>query len=71
MDIDYPKHIERWRGVPENLDAATTWKDGMAIYFQLFKYFSDRNRIKDNFCIPNHVFYRKNLLFQRKRVLEI
>lgn len=28
MDPGYPKHIGRWRGVPENLDAATTWKDG-------------------------------------------
>lgn len=28
MDPGYPRHIERWRGVPENLDAATTWKDG-------------------------------------------
>lgn len=28
MDPGYPLHMERWRGVPENLDAATTWKDG-------------------------------------------
>lgn len=29
MDPGYPRHIERWRGVPENIDAATTWKDGI------------------------------------------
>lgn len=28
MDPGYPRHIERWRGVPENIDAATTWKGG-------------------------------------------
>lgn len=28
MDSGYPKHMEKWRGVPHNIDAATTWKDG-------------------------------------------
>lgn len=28
MDPGYPKHMGRWRGVPVNIDAATTWKDG-------------------------------------------
>ncbi|KAF5303470.1 hypothetical protein FQA39_LY09933 [Lamprigera yunnana] len=28
LDKGYPMHVERWRGVPQNLDAATTWKDG-------------------------------------------
>lgn len=36
MDAGYPLHMERWRGVPENLDAATTWVDGgyLTIYLQ-------------------------------------
>lgn len=28
MDPGYPRHMERWRGVPEKIDAVTTWKDG-------------------------------------------
>lgn len=29
MDPGYPKHMERWRGIPTDIDAVTTWKDGM------------------------------------------
>lgn len=32
MDPGYPHHIKRWRGVPGDLDAATTWTDGMLCY---------------------------------------
>lgn len=32
MDPDYPHHIRRWRGVPADLDAATTWTDGKKNY---------------------------------------
>lgn len=28
IDEGYPLRMDRWRGVPENLDAATTWIDG-------------------------------------------
>lgn len=34
VDPGYPKHMERWRGVPQNLDAATTWKDGKTYFFK-------------------------------------
>ncbi|KAJ8981662.1 hypothetical protein NQ317_017282, partial [Molorchus minor] len=34
MDPGYPLHMERWRRVPENLDAATTWKDGVTYFFK-------------------------------------
>ncbi|XP_050305014.1 matrix metalloproteinase-14-like isoform X2 [Anthonomus grandis grandis] len=34
MDDDYPKHIERWRGVPGNLNAAITWTDGITYFFK-------------------------------------
>lgn len=26
MDRGYPMHMERWSGVPHDLDASTTWK---------------------------------------------
>ena len=28
MDAGYPHDISRWRGLPSNLDAATSWSDG-------------------------------------------
>ncbi|KAF5307663.1 hypothetical protein FQR65_LT06718 [Abscondita terminalis] len=34
LDDGYPMHIERWRGVPQNLDAATMWKDGKTYFFK-------------------------------------
>lgn len=33
LDEGYPLHMERWRGVPVDLDAATTWSDGELIDF--------------------------------------
>lgn len=33
IDEGYPKHMGRWRGVPYNLDAATTWK-GITYFFR-------------------------------------
>lgn len=35
MDEGYPLHMERWRGVPTDLDAATTWSDGELLNFQI------------------------------------
>lgn len=36
LDPGYPHHIKRWRGVPGDLDAATTWTDGMFTpYFKI------------------------------------
>lgn len=32
MDEGYPMGMERWGGIPNNLDAATTWK-GLNIKF--------------------------------------
>ncbi|VEN59507.1 unnamed protein product, partial [Callosobruchus maculatus] len=34
MDPGYPLHMERWRGVPLNLDAAITWTDGSTYFFK-------------------------------------
>ncbi|KAJ8920311.1 hypothetical protein NQ315_011973, partial [Exocentrus adspersus] len=34
MDPGYPMHMERWRSVPENLDAANTWRDGVTYFFK-------------------------------------
>lgn len=34
MDPGYPLHMQRWRGVPTYLDAATTWKDGITYFFR-------------------------------------
>ena len=35
MDPGYPKKISSvWRGVPSNLDAAITWKNGLTYFFK-------------------------------------
>lgn len=34
MDFGYPHPIQRWRGVPNNLDCALTWKDGQTYFFK-------------------------------------
>uniref|UniRef100_A0A1Y1L9K3 Peptidase metallopeptidase domain-containing protein n=1 Tax=Photinus pyralis TaxID=7054 RepID=A0A1Y1L9K3_PHOPY len=34
VDAGYPMHIQRWRGVPENLDAAMSWNDGKTYFFK-------------------------------------
>ncbi|KAG8227946.1 hypothetical protein J437_LFUL008390 [Ladona fulva] len=34
MDEGYPQPMGRWRGVPENLDAALTWTDGATYFFR-------------------------------------
>ncbi|CAG9760054.1 unnamed protein product [Ceutorhynchus assimilis] len=34
MDPGYPMDMSRWRGVPTDLDAATTWKDGITYFFK-------------------------------------
>ncbi|KAF7286333.1 hypothetical protein GWI33_006061 [Rhynchophorus ferrugineus] len=34
MDQGYPMHMDRWPGVPHNLDAATTWIDGITYFFK-------------------------------------
>ncbi|XP_044753989.1 matrix metalloproteinase-25-like isoform X2 [Coccinella septempunctata] len=33
-DPGYPQHIEKWGGIPKNIDAATTWKDGKTYFFK-------------------------------------
>lgn len=47
MDDGYPLGIrERWRGVPENLDAASTWNDGKhlrSINLSIFNYLVFQN----------------------------
>lgn len=59
MDPGYPKHMGRWRGVPENLDAATTWKDGAF------------SRILSTVMRDNIIAYRLHILFQGQIVLEV
>ncbi|XP_069673369.1 matrix metalloproteinase-25-like [Periplaneta americana] len=55
MDPGYPHNIERWRGVPPNLDAAMTWTDGFTYFFKgrLFWRF-DNTLIKtdDHYPLP-------------------
>ncbi|GFG29462.1 hypothetical protein Cfor_02853 [Coptotermes formosanus] len=34
MDPGYPHNIDRWRGVPSDLDAAMTWTDGSTYFFK-------------------------------------
>ncbi|KAK5644318.1 hypothetical protein RI129_005618 [Pyrocoelia pectoralis] len=34
LDAGYPMHIQRWRGVPEYLDAAMSWTDGKTYFFK-------------------------------------
>ncbi|GLG99055.1 Matrix metalloproteinase-2 [Gryllus bimaculatus] len=34
MDPGYPHNVSRWRGVPEDLDAAFTWTDGLTYFFK-------------------------------------
>lgn len=29
LDNGYPKSMSRWRGIPNDIDAAITWIDGM------------------------------------------
>ncbi|KAK9890647.1 hypothetical protein WA026_012006 [Henosepilachna vigintioctopunctata] len=38
VDPGYPAHIERWRGVPKDLDGAMTWKDGKTYFFKNDQY---------------------------------
>ncbi|XP_037802924.1 stromelysin-3-like [Penaeus monodon] len=32
MDQGYPKNMAKWNGLPDNLDAVFTWKDGMSYF---------------------------------------
>ncbi|KAL1490885.1 hypothetical protein ABEB36_011564 [Hypothenemus hampei] len=34
MDAGYPMSMERWKGVPNDLDAAISWKDGVTYFFK-------------------------------------
>ncbi|KAL3268417.1 hypothetical protein HHI36_007530 [Cryptolaemus montrouzieri] len=43
VDPGYPAHIERWRGIPEDLDAAMTWKDGKTYFFKGNQYWTFNN----------------------------
>jgi hypothetical protein len=53
MDPGYPHNIDRWRGVPSDLDAAMTWTDGLTYFFKgrLFWRF-DNNKIKTDKHYP-------------------
>ncbi|XP_066253429.1 matrix metalloproteinase-24-like [Euwallacea similis] len=53
MDPGYPMSMDRWNGVPINLDAATTWKDGITYFFKgaLFWKF-DNNWVKPTESSP-------------------
>ncbi|XP_060528413.1 matrix metalloproteinase-2-like [Cylas formicarius] len=55
MDSGYPLHINRWRGVPENLDAATTWKDEKTYFFKgdlFWKFDNEWITITENSPLP-------------------
>lgn len=44
VELDYPRHIRMWRGVPRNVDAAFQYTDGQTYFFkgQNFWRFNDR-----------------------------
>ncbi|XP_018329458.1 matrix metalloproteinase-25-like [Agrilus planipennis] len=44
MDNGYPKNMNRWRGVPHDLDAALTWKDGRTYFFKGKLYWAFDNK---------------------------
>ncbi|GIY98429.1 matrix metalloproteinase-17 [Caerostris extrusa] len=38
VDLDYPRNINSWRGVPTNIDAAFQWTDGNTYFFKGTKF---------------------------------
>ena len=39
MDSSYPRPITNWEGIPNNLDAATTYTNGKTYFFKGDKYY--------------------------------
>nr|XP_023028791.1 matrix metalloproteinase-2-like [Leptinotarsa decemlineata] len=55
MDDGYPLTMKRWRGVPDDLDAATTWKDGVTYFFRgglFWKFDNDWVMVTDESPLP-------------------
>ncbi|XP_015908910.2 matrix metalloproteinase-17 [Parasteatoda tepidariorum] len=50
VELDYPRKISAWRGVPQNVDAAFQWIDGSTYFFKDLKYwkFIDAKMRVDN-----------------------
>lgn len=55
MDPQYPKPIEKWRGLPENLDGALTLADGNSYFFKGKYYWQFNNE----FIRPEKGYPRK------------
>ncbi|XP_022907784.2 matrix metalloproteinase-16-like [Onthophagus taurus] len=53
IDEGYPKHMEAWPGVPQDLDAANTWKDNVTYFFKGKSYWRfDNNWVKTTDLSP-------------------
>ena len=74
MDAGYPKKISSvWKGVPSNVDAAITWKNGRTYFFKGMKFSycpspwlllicCDLNFMQDRVCAT----FEFRFLFQKK-----
>ncbi|XP_035691794.1 stromelysin-3-like [Branchiostoma floridae] len=52
MDRGYPKKIDRWEGVPNNLDGIMQWTDGLTYFFkgsQYWKFNDITMRVEDGY----------------------
>lgn len=60
VERGYPQRIERWKGVPGNLDAAFTWKDGRSYFFRGNNYWKFNNKnvsVESGYPLPSSPYW--------------
>ena len=68
MDSSYPRPISNWEGIPNNLDAATTYTNGKTYFFKGDKYYKfddDKLEVARSAEYPYPSRKRTNPLFYR------